>query len=238
MIEKVSKSYRVKEYRAWRNMINRCEYPNARRFDRYGGRGIRICSRWRKSFEAFLRDVGRAPTPSHTIGRIDNNGNYEPGNVEWQTRSEQMNNMASNRVLKYNGESRTLTQWANRIDISENILWHRIFSLKWSVRKSLTVPVRKKSDGSDGLSRKERWVQKKKHAGLCTYCGQQPIARHSRSSCLSCLKKLNAIQRRTYSQRKRRGLCVACPNKATPPHVLCDACREKLRERHKKPCCF
>jgi hypothetical protein len=76
-------------YQAWRNIKARCRNPNNRKYPRYGGRGIDICDDWFHSFEAFLAEVGRRPAPHLTIGRIDNERGYEPGNVEWQTRGEQ-----------------------------------------------------------------------------------------------------------------------------------------------------
>lgn len=79
------------EFRAWASMIQRCLNPNSSRYYRYGGRGITICARW-QSFEAFFADVGRRPAPEYSIDRIDNDGDYEPANVRWATRSEQQRN--------------------------------------------------------------------------------------------------------------------------------------------------
>ncbi|MET8113722.1 hypothetical protein [Streptomyces prasinus] len=73
-------------------MIKRCENPNNHAYARYGGRGISVHPEWRANFGAFLRDVGRRPSPDLSLDRIDNDGNYEPGNVRWATAKQQANN--------------------------------------------------------------------------------------------------------------------------------------------------
>lgn len=83
---------RSPEYLAWQSMRSRCRNPNNKRFQEYGGRGIAICERW-EIFENFLADMGRKPSPRHSLDRYPNNdGNYEPGNCRWATATEQNRN--------------------------------------------------------------------------------------------------------------------------------------------------
>ena len=81
---------RTTEYRSWLHMVERCTYGLGKDWKYYGGRGIRVCDKWRHSFSEFLRDVGRKPSLKHSLDRFPNNeGHYEPGNVRWATATEQ-----------------------------------------------------------------------------------------------------------------------------------------------------
>src|SRR3990167_6439811 len=80
---------RTIEYQLLSGMIQRCMNPKRHKYSNYGGRGIKVCDRWLDSFEAFLADVGQRPSHDLTLDRIDNDGNYEPGNVRWATAKQQ-----------------------------------------------------------------------------------------------------------------------------------------------------
>lgn len=85
----------TKEYRAWLAMKCRCSDDRRHNAHRYVGRGITVCERWNNSFESFLDDVGPAPTAKHSLGRINNDKNYEPGNCRWETAKEQAANRST-----------------------------------------------------------------------------------------------------------------------------------------------
>jgi hypothetical protein len=87
-----SQTGRTAEYRAWTSMKSRCINERHSKFQDYGGRGISVCQQWTNSYERFLADMGRKPTPAHSIDRIDNDGNYEPGNCRWATAKQQVDN--------------------------------------------------------------------------------------------------------------------------------------------------
>jgi hypothetical protein len=129
---------RTKEYRAWKHMKGRCLTKTDSKFKDYGGRGIAIADCWVNDFSRFLDDVGRAPSRAHSIGRIDNNGNYEPGNVRWETPTQQANNRRRQLWLTHNGKTQTAAQWSRETGIYYETIRARVLYYGYSHEKALT----------------------------------------------------------------------------------------------------
>ncbi len=127
-------------YSEWRAMLNRCSCSSWRDFNNYGGRGITVCEEWRQNFDAF-RDwaLTNGYDDTLTLDRIDVNGNYEPSNCRWATLKEQANNTRKNHYVEFNGEKKTIKQWAEDIGINYSTLCSRL--KKWDIEKALTTPV-------------------------------------------------------------------------------------------------
>jgi len=136
---------RQPEYNSWLAMRNRCGNPKNPFFKYYGGRGIAICDRWNESFFNFLEDMGRRPTPKHTVDRIDNDGNYEPGNCRWATRKVQQNNrrqnLPNNKLITWQGKTLHQNGWCRLLGFSPSTLYNRL-KLGWSIERAMTTPVR------------------------------------------------------------------------------------------------
>ncbi len=95
------------EFTTWSSMLRRCYDQNMPKFHLWGGRSITVCDRWRNSFENFLADMGKRPGPKLSLDRIDNDGNYEPGNCRWATWSQQLKNRRKY-TRRYTGKRATL----------------------------------------------------------------------------------------------------------------------------------
>jgi hypothetical protein len=113
-------------------MLARCYSPSDISYQNYGGRGVTVCERWRDSFDAFLKDVGFRPRTAkrgHTefsLDRIDNGRGYEPGNVRWAKWKTQQNNRRSSRQITFNGETKTLAEWAAATGIGRATIAYRL----------------------------------------------------------------------------------------------------------------
>jgi len=114
-----------KEYWAWMGMRSRCNSPLNKDFYKYGGRGIKVCGRW-DEFPNFIADMGPRPEGSYSIDRIDNDGNYEPGNCRWATILEQNRNKRNINNMTHLGETMCLYAWAKRLGISPATITSRL----------------------------------------------------------------------------------------------------------------
>lgn len=131
------------EYRAWQNIIYRCENRNARQWADWGGRGIKMWAGWRHDFGRFLAALGPRPSEHHTIERINNDKNYVPGNVRWATRREQNRNKRNVRMMTFKGTRLPRVEWAEKVGLQPDTLAARI-TAGWSVRRALTTPTRQR----------------------------------------------------------------------------------------------
>lgn len=128
------------EYRIWAGIKTRCLNPHTPSYDNYGGRGITMCDRWLNSFECFLADMGPRPNRKFTVERIDNDLGYSPDSCRWATYTEQANNKRGNHLLTFQGETLTISQWAQKFDIPYSALASRVIKLGWTTEKALTTP--------------------------------------------------------------------------------------------------
>jgi hypothetical protein len=150
---------RTRLYTTWSKMKGRCLNSNDQRFDYYGGRGIKVCRSWMRSFEAFRQWAMAHGYESHlTIDRFPNkNGDYEPSNCRWATYAEQNRNRRDNNPITHNGEVVLISVLAERHDMPADVVKNRIRRYGWTVEESLAMPVREKKKHepwiADGMSR-------------------------------------------------------------------------------------
>ena len=115
----------IPEHKVWTRMWNRCNDQTFSNYARYGGRGIKVCERW-LSFQPFLDDMGPRPSVKHSIDRINNDGNYEPGNCRWSTQLEQMQNTSCTRVFTINGQSMSVAAWCRKYGVKYTTVLARL----------------------------------------------------------------------------------------------------------------
>lgn len=124
-------------YRIYAHIKDRCLNPNDKCYKDYGGRGIQISDEW-DTFEKFFDWANNnGYEDALTVERIDVNGNYEPTNCCWATMSEQNNNKRNNLFIEYKGETKTLKQWAEKLNINYSTLYGRIVTRGWDVKKAM-----------------------------------------------------------------------------------------------------
>lgn len=126
-------------YGTWHQMINRCENPKSKHYDRYGGRGIKVCDEWHEfwNFVQWSESIGGRPD-GYTLDRIDNDGDYCPENCRWADWETQTSNKSSNRYITFNGRTQTIHQWSTETGLNEQTLTNRI-NRGWSIERALTT---------------------------------------------------------------------------------------------------
>lgn len=130
-------------YGAWNNIKNRCYNKNINNYHNYGGRGIKVCNKWRNSFEIFYAwAIANGYKKGLSIERIDVNGNYTPENCTWIPLEKQCRNRRDSRRLTWQGITLTPIEWSEKLDISHNAIQLRV-SRGWSCERIFTQPYRK-----------------------------------------------------------------------------------------------
>lgn len=122
-----------REYISWTRMKSRCSNLSVKY---YGANGVKVCERWKISFENFLADMGKCPDGMSIDRWPDKNGNYEPSNCRWATAIEQANNTSRNRFVVFDGLRLTVAQWASRYGLNPTVLLKRL-NRKWPTEKAL-----------------------------------------------------------------------------------------------------
>lgn len=131
----------TREYQTWLHLKDRCYNSNDKYYHNYGGRGVVVCERWINPVDGFMNfynDMGNRPKGKYSIDRINNDGNYEPSNCEWNTYKIQNNNRRSNRLLTLHGETKTMQQWVDILNIPRSTLKQRLRN-GWSEEEALTL---------------------------------------------------------------------------------------------------
>lgn len=116
----------TRAYSIWSDMKKRCLNKKHKSFQNYGGRGITLCQEWAASFDSFISDMGWPPSPSHEIDRMDVNGNYNPSNCRWATRTQNMRNTRRAVVVQYQGQSIHLKELSELTGIKYHTLYYRL----------------------------------------------------------------------------------------------------------------
>lgn len=143
--------HRTPEYRTWAAMLHRCTNPNANNYRDYGGRGISVCESW-KRFENFYAYMGPRPSPKHSIDRIDNDGNYEPGNCRWASNRQQNRNTRSNVCLSHQGKTQCIAAWAEELDAPVQTIFSRV-KRGWSIGRIVATPIQARTSMAEFLNK-------------------------------------------------------------------------------------
>lgn len=143
--------YKNPTYIIWHGMICRCNTNQKKSYPYYKAKGIKVCDRWRTSFDNFVSDMGQRPSLRHSIDRIDGSGNYEPNNCRWVLIEEQARNQKSVYAILINGVKKTIGQIGEEIGIKPSLIYGRLCR-GWSIEKSITTPLRNNIDSFKPLN--------------------------------------------------------------------------------------
>lgn len=132
--------YDTRLYRIWSLMKERCYNSKRKEYPNYGGRGICVCPEWHDSKSFIDWATKNGYSENLTLDRIDNDGDYCPGNCRWVNRKEQMNNRRNNHYIFYNGKKQTITQVAENNGLTYAQL-HKRLKLGWSIEKAISEPI-------------------------------------------------------------------------------------------------
>lgn len=169
-------------FRIWQGMVDRCHNPNNQSYKWYGGRGIKVCRRWRNSPKTFLNDMGERPK-GLSLDRINNDGNYEPSNCRWATTKQQMRNYRRNKMITFNGETLALIDWAERLGMDHKTVGGRLRS-GWSIDAALTKKPyrskRTKTHCTNGHKFSKNNIRMRSGYIVCRACANKSAMEHMR----------------------------------------------------------
>jgi len=136
-------------YQTWCGMLQRCENPCDDAYKNYGFRGIKVCDEWHKFIPFCDWALASGWQKKLQLDRINNNGNYEPGNCRWVTPQENSRNRRSNRMITFAGKTQCIAAWADDIGIEYCTLSSRINRYRWPIERALTEAVKPRKKGGE-----------------------------------------------------------------------------------------
>lgn len=135
-----------KLYSIRKEMISRTTNPKNKRYEKYGGRGIKVCDEWLDKESGLINFYNWSMKNGYkeglSIDRINNDGDYKPSNCRWTTNDTQANNKTTSKYVTYNGKTQTIKEWSDELGYSRSLIADRL-RLGWDVEKTLTTPPRK-----------------------------------------------------------------------------------------------
>lgn len=201
----------------WLGMLRRCYLQDLPGYEDYGARGIGVCEDW-TSFDKYLAFWGQPPFEGASMGRIDNDGHYCPENCEWQSQEQQNNNTRRSKWIEWNGEVKTLADWARQYDVGIRRLSERL-RRGWSVEKALTTPCPKgfEREREEHLQRaKECWDKKgrvyaarsRARKGCTLSWATQKLLEDEGCEDDACMQRIQAIREKKIHASDRTDLII------------------------------